>query len=388
MGKRLAALLAVCALLTGTASAADPDEILSACGASGAVLIEWESGRVIAARQEESELPIASTTKIMTALLTIEYGDLDTPFVVDPDAIRVEGSSMGLQEGDTVTLRALLWGMLLSSGNDAANAAAVRVAGSIDAFVDRMNERAAELSMTHTHFSSPSGLERGEHYSTAADMARLARYALRDETFAEIAGSQTGSVSYGNPPYSRRLTNHNRLLSLYDGTIGVKTGYTQAAGRCLVSAVRRDGLTLIAVTLNCPDDFNVHQTLYDAAFSALGYVDFTDRVALCRAAVTGSESQVLPVRAAASLGAYLTAEERGHVGLSFSMEPFYYAPVRAGEELGTVSLTLDGETIATVPVVSAEDRPTAIPDNRSIIERIRSFFHFPSEEIIEFFTFP
>ena len=177
---------------------------------------------------------MASTTKIMTALLTLEQGGLDDYFQVDSDAIRVEGSSMGLQEGDSVSLRALAYGMLLASGNDGANAAAVRIAGSIPAFVERMNARAAEIGMADTRFATPSGLDDPGHYSTAYDMALLAREALQSPLFAEICAQSKAVVQYGNPPYNRWLTNHNRLLREYPGTIGVKTGFTKASGRCQI----------------------------------------------------------------------------------------------------------------------------------------------------------
>lgn len=157
---------------------------------------------------------------------------------------------MGLKEGDMVSLRALAVGMLLSSGNDAANAAAVKIAGSIDAFVMRMNARAKLIGMENTVFETPSGLDEGEHGSTAYDMALLAREALQNEDFLKICSSYNMSISYGNPPYKRSLTNHNRLLKLYENAIGVKTGFTKKAGRCLVSAAEKDGMRLIAVTLN------------------------------------------------------------------------------------------------------------------------------------------
>lgn len=387
MKKRILCALAVSLLLTVSCAAQEAGEILSACGAKSAILTEASSGRTITAKNADERLPIASTTKIMTALLVLEHGDLDTPFLVDPDAIRVEGSSMGLCEGDIVTLRSLVWGMLLPSGNDAANAAAVRVAGSIDAFVAQMNERAKALGMENTHFASPSGLETGEHYSTAADMARLAAAAVKNETFVSMTASPSAVVSFGAPPQERRLYNHNRLLSLCDGAIGVKTGFTKAAGRCLVSAVRREDLTLLLVTLSCPDDFNVHTSVYDAAFSSLAYTDFTKQASCVSVPVAGGTGARLPLVPQKPLGAYLTAQEAKRAALSFLIEPFYYAPVKQGDVLGTIELTLDGETVAAVPAVSGERRDAAFPDNRSMIERIKDFFIRPDEKNFPFTIF-
>ena len=215
---------------------------------------------------------MASTTKIMTTLLTIESGNLDTEFMVDSQAIHVEGSSMGLQENDIVTKRALCYGMLLPSGNDAANASAVAVAGSIPAFAELMNRRAAEIGMTRTCFVTPSGLEGTGHGASAADMALLTREALRNETFREICCQASARVKFGNPPYQRTLYNSNKLLRMYDGVIGVKTGFTDEAGRCLVSACERNGVTLICVTLNDRDDWNDHMHLYDYGFTQVSPV--------------------------------------------------------------------------------------------------------------------
>lgn len=238
-------------------------------GAAAAIVMEAESGEVLFAQEIHRQLPMASTTKIMTALLTLEQPNLQQEFTVDETAIRVEGSSMGLRQGDTVTLYALAVGMLLASGNDAAGAAAVRISGSMKAFVAEMNRRAASLGMNNTHFVTPSGLDAEEHYSTAYDMALLARAALQNPLFAGIVASRRMTVSYGQPPYARSLLNHNRLLSLYGDAIGVKTGFTKKAGRCLVSAAEKDGVRLICVTLNCPDDWNTHAALYQRYLSLI-----------------------------------------------------------------------------------------------------------------------
>ncbi|MBQ4100232.1 MAG: D-alanyl-D-alanine carboxypeptidase, partial [Oscillospiraceae bacterium] len=204
--------------------------------ANSAVLIEMQTGKVLYEKNAHQKLSMASTTKIMTALLTLESQNLDTYFTVNPKVIQVEGTSMGLLEGDQVTLRALAYGMLLASGNDAANSAAVAVGGSIDAFVAMMNERAKLLGMKNTSFKTPSGLDDDGHYSTAYDMALLASAALSNPDFVEICSKETAKIKYGNPPYDRWLKNHNKLLTGYDGTISVKTGFTKKSGRCLVSA--------------------------------------------------------------------------------------------------------------------------------------------------------
>ena len=347
--------------------------------AKGAVLIEAASGRVLAEHRCHEPMPNASTTKIMTALLTLEQEELDESFVVDAAAIRTEGSSIGLLEGDQATLRTLAWGMLLASGNDAANAAAVRIDGSLEAFCGRMNRRAAELGMKDTHFCSPSGLDVGDHHTTAYDLALLTREALSNDDFAEMVRSKSAKLCYGNPPYHRWLTNHNRLLWQYEDCIGVKTGFTKAAGRCLVSAAERSGLTLIAVTLNCPDDFNVHRQLYEEAFSALEFLDVSDTLGSLSVAVTGAEQERGPVEPLWTPGAYLTAGERSHYQLSVRLEPFLYAPVRKGQPAGEITLTLEGVPLSVVPLIAAEERPARFPEYRSIIQQIKDFFEFPEQ---------
>lgn len=238
-----------------------------AVSAKAGVLMDAQTGCLLWEHNPDEKRPMASTTKIMTVLLTLESGGLDDCFTVDPQAIRVEGSSMGLREGDTVTKRTLCAGMLLPSGNDAANAAAVAVAGSVPAFLERMNARAAEIGMTHTCFATPSGLDAEGHGASARDMALLAREALRNPEFAEICRRPQMTVTFGNPPFPRTLYNTNKLLSRDSSITGVKTGFTDAAGRCLVSACERDGHRLICVTLHDKNDWEDHLALYDFGFS-------------------------------------------------------------------------------------------------------------------------
>ncbi|MDR0918855.1 MAG: D-alanyl-D-alanine carboxypeptidase [Oscillospiraceae bacterium] len=243
--------------------------------ADSCILMESKSGRVLYAKNAENTRPVASTTKIMTTLLTLESGGLDDPFIVDKNAIQIEGSTMGLTEGDVVTKRTLCYGMLLPSGNDAANAAAIKVAGDYDTFAQMMNDRAEEIGMLHTKFISPSGID-DNAFSTAYDMALLAREALKNPDFAEICSQDKALVNFGNPPFDRYLTNTNKLLEQYPGTIGIKTGFTDAAGRCLVSACEKDNVTLICVTLKDVNDWLDHGRLYDTAFPFMHSIDIAN----------------------------------------------------------------------------------------------------------------
>lgn len=344
-----------------------------AVGAAGAVVIEAESGKVLFAQDADRKLPMASTTKILTALLTLEQPGLDDPFTVDAGAIRVEGSSMGLAEGDTVTLRALAGGMLLASGNDAANAAAVRIDGTLSAFADRMNARAAELGMTGSSFANPSGLSEENHYSTACDMALLAREALRSEVFRELCSAKSLRLCFGNPPYERTLLNHNKLLQRCEGCIGVKTGFTKTAGRCLVSAAERDGITLICVTLNCADDWNTHIALYDRYFSFVS-LQTVSPPELRIPVVGGTAPEILLVPAVPVDYVAVEGAENRLTWQVFS-ENFLYAPQFGGDIAGKIVYYIDGISIGESPLTVAEDLPLAVPSEQtSVWKRIAELF--------------
>lgn len=352
----LAVVTAVFLLLQPmTVSAAEAPSV----SAKAAVLMVAQTGEVLYDRNAQEKLPVASTTKIMTTLLCLESGDLDTEFVVDAEAIRVEGSSMGLQEGDVVTKRALCCGMLLPSGNDAANAAAVAIAGSQEAFAELMNQRAAQLGMTRSWFVTPSGLDAEGHGASAKDMATLTRAALQNEAFRSICSQSSVTVQFGNPPYARNLYNTNKLLTRCEGVIGVKTGFTDAAGRCLVSACERDGMTLICVTLNAPDDWNDHEKLYEYGFSRLCAVE-PELPQNLSIPVVGAEETALPVYARESI---TVAADRGDLsGLTMQTElpPFFYAPVTAGEQVGSLIFSWKGQELGRVPLYvrdGAESKP-------------------------------
>ena len=232
--------------------------------AKSAALLDGTTGEFLYEKNGDQRALIASTTKIMTGLLVCEAGDLGRTVTVPETAAGTEGSSMYLKSGETLTRRELLYGMMLHSGNDAALTLAVSISGSEAAFVRQMNLRARALGLTQTHFANPHGLDSGENYSTALDLARLAQAALQNEQFRAVVSTKTITCA------GRTLTNHNKLLWRYDGCIGVKTGYTRHAGRILVSAAERGGRMLIAVTISDPDDWRDHVSLLDYGFAVLG----------------------------------------------------------------------------------------------------------------------
>ena len=351
---------------------------LAGLSAKAAILIDAQSGTVIASKNENQLLPMASTTKIMTTLLLLESGDLDSEFKVDNNAIQVEGSSMGLCEDDIVTKRALCYGMMLPSGNDAANQTAVLLAGSAEKFAEMMNKRAEQIGLKNTNFVTPSGLHDPNHYSTAYDMAMLAREALKNETFREICGTQKAKLEFGNPPYERWLVNTNKLLYMYDGCIGVKTGFTDEAGRCLVSAAEKNGVTLICVTLNAPDDWNDHKKMYDYGFSVTEsktidydysdlYVDVAGGDAKCVSVIPDTIPTYTVVN---GNELEITAET--------VKSNFVYAPVSEGQKVGVINFYCDNTLLCTTDLVAQNSCEAVIYENKpsayeKIIEWIKTF---------------
>ena len=353
--KRLAAFFTAIAVFIASgagikASAAAPTK--EDISAKSAVLIEASTGQVIWGKGENTRLPMASTTKIMSVILTLESGDLDTEFTVDCNAVHTEGSSMGLREGDIVSKRDLCIGMLLPSGNDAANCAAVRVGGSFEGFAELMNAKASRLGMTSTHFVTPSGLHDDNHYSTAKDMAMLTSYALKNPDFREICSQKTMKLSFGNPPFDRWLTNTNKLLSKYEGCIGVKTGFTDEAGRCLVSAAEKNGVTLICVTLNAPDDWNDHTKLYDYGFSVTESCDMGAVSYEC--ASFGGDVEKITLVTKRNVTLPKIFGKCPEVTYSAAVPQRVYAPVFEGEQLGVLTVKCGGRVIDRIPLISAD----------------------------------
>ncbi len=344
--------------------------------AKSAILIDAQTGRVIYEKNAYEKRPMASTTKIMTTLLALEYGDLETYFTVDSEAIKVEGSSMGLCQGDMVRLIDLCYGMMLPSGNDAANATAVRIGGSIDNFVALMNDKAQAIGMKDTHFVTPSGLDdyTDEHYSTAYDMALLTRVALENEKLREICGEKYGKTEFGNPPFERWLTNTNKLLSTCDGVFGVKTGFTDKAKRCLVSACERNGVTLICVTLNASDDWNDHMKLYNYGFSEYKNTPLPAQHQTLRFSVVGGDKSYVDATLMSAPTAPLSKGELDRVKAVYRVNRFLYAPVNVGDVVGEVSYYLDDLLICKSQFLATSDVfiKTPKPKKENFIEKLFS----------------
>ena len=332
--------------LTAVFLLCSPARAAAGIHAASAVLMDAESGRVLYARDAHHPRLIASTTKLLTALVAAERAeDLDEVVTVKGEWLGSEGSSIYLRAGEEITLRGLLYGLLLQSGNDAAMAVACHIAGSEGDFVALMNQKAAELGMKNSSFANPSGLNDDNHYSTAYDLALLARACLDNETVAEICATRTVTVG------TRTFVNHNKLLSRYEGCVGMKTGFTEKAGRTLVSAAARDGQTLICVTLNDGDDWNDHAKLLDYGFATF------PRQVLCRAGevygYAAVEGSLIPAVAAETLGelGYPFTEAEKPV-MEIELPESVPAPLGPGVQLGELRWLLDGEVVARMPLVS------------------------------------
>lgn len=356
------------------AFAASPQGI----SAKACVLMLADTREVLYAENENEQLSVASTTKIMTSLLALESGLWEQQIKVTSDMVAVEGTSIGLLPDDLISVRTLISGMLLESGNDAANVTAYAVAGGQAQFLDLMNQKASEIGMKNTHFDSVSGLDTDSHYSTAYDMALLTAYALENPKFRSICSEKSERVYYGNPPYARTLYNHNRLLSSYEGAIGVKTGFTKKSGRCLVSAAERDGVTLIAVTLNAPDDWNDHKKLLDYGFSVAKLCDASALQGDLSVKVVGGDANTVTATTA-YVPKFSVAGDTANVQAQAYLKHFLYAPVEKGETVGSVCYTYNGKVVAQVPLVSTQSVGAVTTENtespkQSLFHRIWSFF--------------
>ncbi len=342
---------------------------MSAYSAQSMVVMEHTTLSVLDGIRYDQKMPMASTTKIMTALVTLENTDLSQKVVIPKEATGVEGSSMYLVCGETLTVKELLYGLMLTSGNDAAVALSIAVAGSQDSFVDLMNKKAKALGLKSTNFTNPSGLPDDNHYTTAYELGVITAKALENDTFSQIVSTKSVRVPYKNNENGRLLTNHNKLLSLYDYAIGVKTGFTKKAGRCLVSAAKKDGVTLICVTLKAPDDWNDHITAYNSSFSKVNIKTIAKKGEVVAKLTTSDGKTVYASNPNDITAVNISGKEYTK---TIHSEPFIYAPKAKGQSVGSVCFVLNGITVAKSPLCI--DRPLNIKVEKQLfISRILNY---------------
>ena len=315
-----------------------------AISAECAILIDAQTGRVLYEKQAEEKSLIASTTKIMTALVICEQTNVLDRVKIPKEAVGIEGSSMYLKEGEVLTVQELLYGLMLQSGNDAAVALAIYCGGTVEGFTELMNDKAHRLGMTQSHFANPNGLDSPGNYSTARDMAILTAYAMQNPIFAQTVSTKTITIG------ERCLRNHNKLLWQLEGANGVKTGYTNAAGRILISSVTRMGRQLIAVTFNASDDWQDHKTLIEDGFSRVTVQQLVRQgQTLGQLELAGGQEASVDLIAAEDFSYSLAQGER--VTISLPEAGFAYAPVAEGQEAGFAHILVDGTAVAKVPLV-------------------------------------
>ena len=340
MLKRICAFAAVLLFIPSILCYAEKDSV----SAASAVVVDAYSGTVLYEKDIHTPRPIASTTKLMTCLLACESGRLSDLVVINDDMLAgAEGSMLYLKSGDTITLSDLVKGAMLASGNDAANAIAVYLGGSVKSFVETMNLRAAEMGMLHTTFVTPSGLDKGRHKSTAYDMSVLASAAVQNRELLEIAGLTASDITISGK--TQTIYNHNKLLSHDKGFIGLKTGYTKKAGRCLVSAYNYGGSIIITVTLSAPDDWDDHKRLVNQAKKCYKSISKTQSVEI---SAVGADSDNVKAEYSYSCFALDDAEVREYY------YPFVYAPVTAGQTLGRAEIYSGGCLICAAEIKATE----------------------------------
>ena len=334
-----------------------------AISAEKAMVLDAVSGRVIYEKNADSQSLIASTTKIMTALVVCEQCNVLDRMRIPKEAVGIEGSSMYLKEGEVLTLQELLYGLMLRSGNDAAVALAIYCGGTVEGFAELMNDKARILGMKDSYFVNPNGLDAPGHYSTARDLAILAAYAMDNPIFCQTVSTKNVKVG------ERYLTNHNKLLWRFEGADGIKTGYTRAAGRILVSSATRQGRRLIAVTINAPDDWNDHEKLLEDGFCRYQVKPIVSKGdVLGTVQIAGGQAGTVEILAAEDFDYALTDEEVPEIRLGG--QGFVYAPVVAGSDAGFAHVCIDGKSIGKLPLVYGETVEIVQPEEKSFWRRL------------------
>lgn len=320
-----------------------------------AVLIDGSNGRILFEKNSSVKLPMASTTKIMTAIAALENGNLNDMITIPPEASGIEGSSIWLSPGETHSLRDLLYALMLRSGNDAATAIAIHIGGSVNKFVDMMNKTAKRIGAENTNFINPHGLHDDNHYSTAYDLALIASYGLKNPVFEEIVSTKYYTIPWEGHDWDRALRNKNKILWTYEGANGVKTGYTKKAGRCFVGSAKRNGMQLIAVVLNCGPMFEESMALMDYGFENYKNVCIFKH---------GQLIDSLPVRKGILEKVDVVTEqeytlalnklEQKQVKTKVMIPNSLDAPVEKGQRVGSIKIYLKDELINEIPIIAKE----------------------------------
>lgn len=357
-------------ILVGVSTLQIKDAFAMNCSAKGAVVMEASTKRKLFAQNENAKMPMASTTKIMTAITAIENCfDLDEKFEISPKAVGVPGTSLYLRKGDVYSSRDLLYGLMLISGNDCSVALAEHIAGSTSEFVTKMNDLAKRIGATNTHFANTHGLDADGHYTTAYDLALITSYALENKTFREIVSTKNTKIVNGENE-CRYLKNKNKLLFTLDGCIGVKTGYTDDAGRCLVSAVEKDGLRLVCVVLNCRPMFEESADLLAECVNDFALYDLTSFYELPQQIeVADGRNTTTKIGTKESFVYPLTKSELESLKIVYNYPKCVQAPLPKDSEIGMVEIFLGNDLLFSEKIYTIEDVKT-----KTILQRMQDFF--------------
>lgn len=341
--------------------------------AHSAIVIDGVTGDIIYEKNAHQKLPMASTTKIMTAICALENGKIDDMVKVHSSAVGVEGSSMYLGYDEIISLENLIYGLMLSSGNDAAVAIAIHISGSVEAFAELMNETARRIGVKNTNFKNPNGLDEDGHYTTAYDLAIITRYGLKNETFSKIVSTHNVKIPWQGKDYDRYLKNHNKLLNMYDGCNGVKTGFTKKSGRCLVSSTTKEGFQTIVVTLNAPNDWNDHISLFNYA-----YDNYESKMILeadeylCSVNVADGVTKTIKAVAKSDFCIPVKNGMSPQIELKYDIPSNISAPVEFRQKIGKVEIYKSNSLIGEVDIVSGSSCAWVEP--KSFLKYVKKIF--------------
>lgn len=330
--------------------------------AKGMCVLEKDTGRVLYSKNMNEKLPMASTTKIMTLITVLQNcDDLDQYIQVDDSAVGVEGTSIYLRKGEIIKVRDLLYGLMLRSGNDAATALACHIGGSVEGFCKLMNELATKIGAKNSHFNNPHGLDDPKHYTTAYDLALITAYALNNPIFKEVVSTKNHVIPETNMSDIRYLTNKNKLLSRLDGCVGVKTGFTSKAGRCLVSACERDNMTTVCVVLNCGPMFEESESLLNASFNEYNHTLLVDKnKEIPNKVIENTEGERLYIYPENDFYYPLKENEKDKVEVKYNIEK---STAEDGEVVGNIEIFYDNQLIKTLKLYTMNKIDKLIENN-------------------------
>ena len=339
--------------------------------AKSAVLYEPTNNEFLYVKNGDQRLPMASTTKIMTAIVASKSCDMNDTVIIGPESVGIEGSSAYLREGDEYTVMELLYALMLQSANDAAVTLAYYIAGDLDSFAEMMNQEAAALGLKNTHFTNPHGLYDDDHYTTAKDLAIIGAELMKNDILRQVVATHKKTFTYGDR--CRTYINHNKLLTMYDGAIGIKTGYTKKSGRCLVGAAEQDGVVLISVTLDAPSDWHDHMALFDYGFESL------ERFQLCsegdykkQIPVLGGKTEYVSVSAKENRW-IIKEKENNAINEQINVPHYLIAPIKKGDTVGSVVYRV-GDKIYTVDLIADEAVSSNLKDNSIFTKVLKKIF--------------